>query len=61
MGARTGLEILAASRRRKCSTPIILLTGWAAADIDQAASEAGAADFLEKSRLDEVTLDRSIR
>jgi signal transduction histidine kinase len=43
------------------AAPIILLTGQGEWEIDRRAIEAGAADYLEKSRLDAVILERSIR
>lgn len=61
IGARTGLELLRETRERTCAGPMILLTGQSAFEIDRAAMEAGAADFLEKGKLDHVLLERSIR
>jgi signal transduction histidine kinase len=61
LGQRTGLDLLAESRKRSCSGPVILLTGQNVWEVDLAAMESGAADFLEKGRLDATLLDRSIR
>ncbi len=61
LGSRSGLELLQDVRRRGCSASIILLTGMSQRDVDVAAMEAGAADFLEKSRLDAASLDRALR
>ncbi|QEL16465.1 hybrid sensor histidine kinase/response regulator [Limnoglobus roseus] len=61
LGAKTGLELIAALKGQKCSGPIILLTGQGQFEIDQAAHEAGASDYLEKSALNAVTLERTIR
>jgi signal transduction histidine kinase len=61
LGAKTGLELLQAVRARNCPGPVILLTGVDHPDIDRAAEAAGAADFLEKSRLDPVLLERMVR
>ena len=61
LGVRTGLELLLAARERVCSAPVILLTGQGEFEIDQAATSAGAADFLEKGSLNAVLLERSIR
>ena len=61
LGARTGLELLDVLRARKCSGPTILLTGQGEIQIDEAAQAAGAADYLEKSRLDPTYLERMIR
>jgi signal transduction histidine kinase len=61
LGQRTGIDLLAESRKRSCSSPVILLTGQNVWEVDLAAMESGAADFLEKGRLDATLLDRSIR
>ena len=61
LGSRTGLELLRAARERGCPLPVILLTGQSEREIDFAAMEAGASDYLEKGRLDASQLDRAIR
>jgi signal transduction histidine kinase len=61
LGAKTGLDLLTAARGCKLSGPVILLTGQGQFEIDQAAQEAGASDYLEKASLDAVTLERTIR
>lgn len=61
LGAKTGLELLKESRCRGCLGPTILLTGQTDGEVDRAAMEAGAYDFLEKSRIDATLLERSIR
>ena len=61
LGARTGIELLFAMRELGCDRPAILLTGQSEFEIDLEAAEAGAADFLEKGRLDETVLERSVR
>jgi signal transduction histidine kinase len=54
--------LIAAMRAAGCQGPTILLTGMGGVpEIDRAAAEVGAADFIEKSRLDPVLLERSIR
>ncbi len=58
---RTGLDLLLEVQTRGLSAPVILLTGQGERAVDVAAMEAGAADFLEKNRLDSATLDRAIR
>lgn len=60
-GGRTGVEILREAVAEGCATPIILLTGLGDRDIDFAAMEAGAADYLEKDHLTPQLLERSIR
>jgi signal transduction histidine kinase len=61
LGARTGLDLLIEARRRACIAPVILLTGQGEYEIDRAAMQAGAADYLEKGKLDGTILDRAIR
>lgn len=61
LGEQTGLELIATAKTKACFGPVILLTGQSDYEIDQAAMSLGAADYLEKSRLDATLLDRSIR
>jgi signal transduction histidine kinase len=61
LGEKTGLDLLAEARKAGCSGPVILLTGQNVWEVDLAAMESGAADFLEKGRLDATLLERSIR
>ena len=61
IGGRTGIEILREAAADGCTTPIILLTGLGDRDIDFAAMEAGAADYLEKNSLTVHLLERSLR
>ncbi len=60
-GGRTGVEILREAIAEGCTTPVILLTGLGDRDVDFAAMEAGAADYLEKDSLTPQLLERSIR
>ena len=62
LGEKTGLDLLAEARKLGCPHgPVILLTGQSVWELDLAAMESGAADFLEKGRLDATLLERSIR
>jgi diguanylate cyclase (GGDEF)-like protein/PAS domain S-box-containing protein len=61
LGSMTGLEVLAQARAGGSRVPVILLTAHDSADLDWAAMEAGAADFLSKSALATHELERSIR
>ena len=61
IGGQTGLEFVSAAKAKGSFTPLILLTGVGQRDIDVAATEAGAADFLDKSELTSDMLERSIR
>ncbi len=58
---RTGLEFISQVGPLYPNCPMILLTGLRDPDIDLAAQEAGAADYLVKDSLTEELLDRSIR
>jgi signal transduction histidine kinase len=61
IGGETGLEFLRKATNLGISAPMILLTGVGQHDVDVAASEVGAADFLDKSTLTSVLLERAIR
>lgn len=57
LGARCGLELL---KTRNSQIPIIMLTCIADRELDQAAMEAGASDFLVKSQLMPELIERAI-
>ena len=61
LGGTTGLEILRTLQSQQCDIPVILLTGSENPEIDQAALDAGAADYLCKGSLDTTRLERAIR
>jgi PAS domain S-box-containing protein len=61
LGADTGLELLEQARQRGGHIPVILLTGIEDRAADQRALESGAADFLVKSQMTPVLLERAIR
>lgn len=61
IGAHTGLQFLEVAKGRGLKCPVILLTGVGQRDIDVAATEAGASDFLDKSDLSASVMERSIR
>jgi two-component system, cell cycle sensor histidine kinase and response regulator CckA len=61
LGPRNGVELLQTAVERGCQSPIILLTGLGLHEVDLQAMEAGAADYLIKSRLDANSLERTIR
>jgi two-component system, cell cycle sensor histidine kinase and response regulator CckA len=56
----TGIELIARARAGSTSRPFILLTGYGSGDIDDAASRAGAVDYVEKHMVS-TQLERSIR
>ncbi|MDP3274727.1 MAG: REC domain-containing diguanylate cyclase [Deltaproteobacteria bacterium] len=60
LGAKTGVDLLNALPE-EVTTPVILLTGSNASDVDEAASRAGAADYIAKSDLTLKVLERSLR
>lgn len=61
LGARDGLTLIQDALARGCMEPMILLTGQGQFETDLAAMKIGAADYLEKSNLDPVRLERTIR
>jgi diguanylate cyclase (GGDEF)-like protein len=56
-----GLEIVRAAPSRGCDAPIIILTDRSGLELDLQAMELGAADYLDKSRIDATLLERTIR
>ncbi len=61
LGSRDGLSVIREAVARGAVAPMILLTGLDERAIDLDAARAGAADFLEKWRLNATLLERSIR
>jgi signal transduction histidine kinase len=61
LGSRNGIELIGDLTRRNCKAPVILLTGQGDRDIDFAAMEAGATDFLNKGQLTADLLERTLR
>jgi signal transduction histidine kinase len=61
LGARTGLDFLREARRVDCTAPLIMLTGQGERESDLEAMRAGAADYLEKGRVDASLLERTLR
>ncbi len=61
MGAKNGLDFIAMLRADSIDVPVILLTGMGDRTMDDAALEAGAADFISKSSISPEILDRAIR
>lgn len=61
IGAKTGLDFIKEVGPFHLNCPMILLTGLRSPDIDKAAQDAGAADYLPKDLLSAELLDRSIR
>ncbi len=61
LGVRDGLQLLSEKAAQECHAPLIMLTGYDNYDVDVAAMELGAADFLVKDQINPVLLERSIR
>jgi PAS domain S-box-containing protein len=61
LGRRTGLDLLREARQRGYHPAVIFLTGQGEREVDVAAMEAGALDYLEKGHLNSATLERAIR
>jgi len=58
---RDGLELLRAARSSNLTTPVIVLTADSRPELDEAAMEAGAMDFLVKTEFTPTMLERAIR
>jgi PAS domain S-box-containing protein len=61
LGPHSGLDLLREAVASDNPTPIILLTGQGDAEVDTAALQAGAADYLVKDEITASTLVRAIR
>ena len=61
LGDRDGLELLREARIAGCETPVIILTADDSDDVDIAAMEAGAVDYLVKTTLNSRLLERALR
>ncbi len=61
LGEMTGVELMRNAREKGCRAPIIILTGHNSGNIDVAALEAGATDYLEKASLTPASLQRAVR
>jgi len=57
----TGVSLMHEFQEKGCSAPISVLTGHGDRTVDIKAMEEGAADYLEKGRIDPHILERSIR
>jgi diguanylate cyclase (GGDEF)-like protein/PAS domain S-box-containing protein len=61
LGKRTGLELLREVLARGATAPFIIFTGEGDLEIDLEVMRAGACDYLDKTQLTPVLLDRSLR
>ncbi len=61
LGSITGLDLLAQLQSEGFEQPVIFLTGFEDPFVDEEASRRGAADYLVKSKISALLLDRSLR
>ena len=61
LGSGTGIDLLREASAGGCRVPMILLTGQGDRAIDNEATQAGATDYLVKSKVDANVLERAIR
>lgn len=61
LGEKSGLELLQETAEYNCRAPMILLTGQGDREVDLAAMQAGAADYLVKGQIDAPALERAVR
>ena len=61
LGEHNGLDLLHAVRLLGCDAPVLILTGQSTTQVDLAAMESGAADYLPKDALTGRVLERAIR
>ena len=61
LSERDGLALLREARAAGCETPVIVLTADDSEEVDLAAMEAGAADYLVKGGLTPRLMERSLR
>ena len=61
LGPRDGLELIAAAVAAGCHTPIVFLTAETSENVDTAAMNAGALDYLVKGEITPRSLERSLR
>ena len=61
LGELNGLDLLRAARAAHCETPVIFITADSSVQVDEAAMEAGALDYLVKGEITPRMVERSIR
>ena len=61
LGAQNGLDLLREMAERGYDVPLIMLTGQSDREIDMEAMQAGAADYLEKGKIEAALFERAIR
>jgi diguanylate cyclase (GGDEF)-like protein len=61
LGERNGIDLLREAAAADCVTPVVLLTATDSEEVDEAAMEAGAMDFLVKGEITPRMLEHSVR
>ncbi len=61
LGSKTGIELLSQARGSGCRAPMILITEQDDHDVNLAALQAGATDYLAKGEMNAALLERVIR
>ena len=61
LGLKTGMDFLAAAQELQAKTPVIMLTGMEAREVDEQALAFGAADFFVKDGISSAILERPMR
>ncbi len=61
LGSESGITVLASIRVLTDELPVVVLTSAPAHEVDVAASEVGADDYLDKARLSPFVLEHSVR
>ena len=56
-----GVQLASEAQARGCRTPVILITGFAAPEVEIEAIVAGVVDLIEKEEFDTQRLDRALR
>lgn len=61
LGPDTGTALIRGVGGRKCPTPMILMSGLGTKDVESAALEAGAVDYIDKENLSSELLSRTVK
>ncbi len=61
LGERNGIDLLREAATADCVTPVVLLTASTSTEVDEAAMDAGAMDFLIKGEITPRMLEHSVR
>lgn len=61
LGPASGLDLVREALRRGVTAPLVILTGQGEHNVDVAAMQAGAADYIDKAELKAPLLERALR